>query len=37
VTEVTKDYECGIGIEKFKDLQEGDVIEAFITEKVMPE
>ena len=37
VTEVTKDYECGIGIEKFKDIQEGDVIEAFITEKVMPE
>jgi translation initiation factor IF-2 len=37
VTEVKKDYECGIGIDKFKDLQEGDVIEAFITEKVMPE
>lgn len=37
VTEVMKDYECGIGIEKFKDIQEGDVIEAFIIEKVMPE
>ncbi|MFC2163878.1 translation initiation factor IF-2 [Acidobacteriota bacterium] len=36
VTEVTKDYECGIGIEKFKDIQEDDVIEAYITEKVMP-
>lgn len=37
VTEVMKDYECGIGIEKFKDIQEGDAIEAFIIEKVMPE
>jgi len=37
VTEVTKDYECGIGIEKFKDIQEGDTIEAYITEKVRPE
>jgi translation initiation factor IF-2 len=34
VGEVKKDYECGIGIEKFKDFQEGDVIEAFLTEKV---
>jgi len=37
VTEVKKDYECGIGVEKFKDIQEGDEIEAFIIEKVMPE
>ncbi|UCC41173.1 MAG: translation initiation factor IF-2 [Candidatus Aminicenantes bacterium] len=37
VTEVTKDYECGIGLEKFKDIQEGDVIEVFTTEKVKPE
>lgn len=37
VTEVKKDYECGIGVEKFKDIQEGDAIEAFIIEKVMPE
>jgi translation initiation factor IF-2 len=37
VTEVMKDYECGIGIERFKDIQEGDAIEAFIIEKVMPE
>ena len=34
VTEVTKEYECGIGIEKFREIQEGDIIEAFITEKV---
>lgn len=32
VTEINKGYECGIGIESFKDLQEGDVIEAFKTE-----
>lgn len=37
VTEVKRDYECGIGIEKFPDIQEGDVIEAFITEKIKPE
>jgi translation initiation factor IF-2 len=36
VSEAKKDYECGIGIEKFKDFQEGDIIEAFLTEKVKP-
>jgi translation initiation factor IF-2 len=36
VTEVTKDYECGIGLEKFKDMKEGDIIEAYLTEKVKP-
>ena len=34
VTEVKKDYECGIGIDKFSDVQPGDTIEAFIKEKV---
>lgn len=33
VTEVKKDYECGLSLEKFKDIQEGDIIEAFITEE----
>jgi translation initiation factor IF-2 len=33
VTEVKKDYECGIGLEKFKDIEEGDIIEAFTIEK----
>lgn len=33
VTEVKKNYECGIGIENFLDIQEGDIIEAFIIEK----
>lgn len=37
VTEVQKNYECGIGLEKFKDIQEGDIIEAFTTTKVKPE
>lgn len=37
VTEVKKDYECGISIEKFNEIQEGDIIEAYIIEKVMPE
>jgi len=37
VTEIKKDYECGIGLEKIKDIQEGDIIEAFTTEWVKPE
>ncbi len=31
--EVATGYECGIGIEGYNDLKEGDVIEAFILEK----
>ncbi len=34
VNEVQQGYECGIGIEKFQDIKEGDVIEPFITEEV---
>ena len=37
VNEVKKDYECGIGLEKFHDIQPGDFIEAFIKEKVKAE
>ena len=33
VAEVTKDYECGIRLDKFKDFKEDDIIEAFVTEK----
>ncbi len=33
VTEVKKEYECGIRLEKFKEFQEGDIIEAFTIEK----
>ncbi|MBN2198762.1 MAG: translation initiation factor IF-2 [Candidatus Aminicenantes bacterium] len=36
VTEVQKNFECGIGLDKAKDIQEGDVIEAFVTETVAP-
>ena len=34
VREVASGYECGVGIENFNDLQEGDVIEAFLMEEV---
>jgi translation initiation factor IF-2 len=37
VTEIKKDHECGIGLEKFKDIQEGDIIEAFSVELVAQE
>ncbi len=33
VAEVKKDMECGIVLEKFQDIQEGDIIVAFYTEK----
>ncbi len=36
VTEVKANYECGIGLEKFQDIQPGDTIEAFVKEKVRP-
>jgi translation initiation factor IF-2 len=36
VNEVRKDLECGIALERFKDIQEGDVIFAFIKEKTKP-
>lgn len=32
--EVASGYECGIGLEKFNDIKEGDVIECFIMEEV---
>ncbi len=36
VKEVATNYECGISIEKFNDVKEGDVIEAFIMEQILP-
>ena len=36
VKEVQEGYECGMSIENFNDLKEGDVIEAFTTERVAP-
>ena len=34
VKEVTKEFECGIQIENFNDIKEGDIIEAHIMEEV---
>ena len=34
VKEVARGYECGIGIEKYSDIKEGDIIEAFVMEQV---
>ncbi len=34
VKEVADGYECGVGIEKFNDIREGDTLEAFIMEEV---
>ncbi len=36
VKEVATGYECGITIEKFRDIKEGDIIEAFTMELVKP-
>lgn len=33
VKEVATGYECGIGLEKFNDIKEGDIFEAFIIEE----
>jgi translation initiation factor IF-2 len=37
VSEVRSGMECGVTIENFGDIKPGDVIEAFVTEKVTPE
>ena len=36
VKEVAGGYECGIGLDGYNDLKEGDIIEAFKTEEVAP-
>ena len=33
VKEVATGYECGIGLEKFADIKEGDIFESFIIEE----
>ncbi len=33
VKEVATNYECGIGLEKFTDIKEGDIFEAFVIEE----
>ena len=37
VKEVAQGYECGIGLEKFNDIKEGDIFEAFIMEEYRDE
>lgn len=37
VKEVNQGYECGIGIENYNDIKEGDVIETFVNEAVKRE
>ena len=32
--EVAEGFECGIGLEKYNDIKEGDIIEAFIMEEI---
>jgi translation initiation factor IF-2 len=36
-SEVRSGFECGIGLDKFNDIKNGDVIEAFVMEKVAAE
>jgi translation initiation factor IF-2 len=36
VKEVQQGYECGIGIEGYKDIKIGDLIEAYEIEEVAP-
>ncbi len=37
VKEVAAGYECGLTIDKFRDVKEGDIIEAYIMEEIKPE
>ena len=34
VKEVAAGYECGITLEKFRDIKEGDIVEAFVMEQI---
>jgi translation initiation factor IF-2 len=36
VREVRQGFECGVGLKGFEDFQEGDILECFTIEKVMP-
>ena len=36
VKEVAQSYECGMQIEKFNDIKEGDIIECFVMEQITP-
>ena len=32
--EVAENFECGIGVENFNDIKEGDTIECFVMEEI---
>ncbi|MGM0453697.1 MAG: translation initiation factor IF-2 [Thermodesulfobacteriota bacterium] len=36
VREVFQNYECGIGIERFNDIKEGDILESYYLEEIKP-
>ncbi len=36
VKEVASGYECGVSIDGFNDIKDGDVVEAFVMEQIMP-
>ncbi len=36
VKEVNEGYECGMSLEKYNDIKEGDIIEAYIMEEIKP-
>ena len=35
--EVAQGFECGIGLDRFNDIKEGDILEAFVMEEVKPQ
>ena len=37
VKEVKTSFECGISLEGYRDIKEGDVIEAYLMEEVAPQ
>ncbi|MDY3983298.1 MAG: translation initiation factor IF-2 [Veillonellaceae bacterium] len=37
VKEVRSNFECGISLENYRDIKEGDVIEAYVMEEIAPE
>ena len=37
MSEVKQGFECGIGLEKYNDIKDGDIIEVFKMERVQPQ
>ncbi len=36
VKEVASGYECGVSIDRFNDIKEGDIVEVYVMEQIMP-